>query len=82
MGKLAGVAERIRMLKRLRRGLSAQCLGLAFVVSAEAQRHNAKAIRSADKMWGCPTLAVDDHTTARAWALARLHGTRRASGDA
>ena len=77
---LSGVAERIRILKRLRSGLSARCVGLAFVVSAEAQQHNAKAIRAADKMWGCPTLAVDDHATARAWALARLHGNEPATG--
>jgi hypothetical protein len=76
--RIAGVADRIRMLKRLRPGLSARCLGLAFVVSAEAQRQNAKAIRSADTLWGCPTHAVAEPTAARAWALAQLHGT----GDA
>ncbi|MGI5151579.1 hypothetical protein ACQEVC_35350 [Plantactinospora sp. CA-294935] len=79
---LPGVAERIRMLKRLRGGLGARCVGLAFVVSAEAQQHNAKAIRAADKMWGCPTLAVDDHARARAWALDRLHGNEPATGGA
>jgi hypothetical protein len=80
--RIAGVAERIRMLKRLRPGLSARCAGLAFVVSAEAQQQNAKAIRSAEKLWGCPTHAVADPSTARAWALAQLHSPDGATGDA
>ncbi len=80
--RIAGVTERIRMLKRLRPGLSVWCRGLAFVVSVDAQRQNAKVIRSAEKLWGCPTLAVDDPATARVWALARLRDADPASDDA
>jgi hypothetical protein len=70
--RIAGVAERVRMLKRLRPGLVQHCRGLAFVMSEEAQRNNAKQLRSGAKMWGCPTFATDDPGQARSWALARL----------
>jgi len=70
--RITGVAERVRMLKRLRPGLVEHCRGLAFVVSAEGQRNNAKQLRSGAKMWGCPTFATDDPGQARAWAVARL----------
>lgn len=70
--RIAGVAERVRMLKRLRPGLVEHCRGLAFVLSEEGQRNNAKALRSGPKMWGCPTFATDDAAQARSWALARL----------
>jgi hypothetical protein len=70
--RIAGVAERVRMLKRLRPGLVEHCRGLAFVLSEEGQRNNAKALRSGPKMWGCPTFATDDPRQARSWALARL----------
>lgn len=80
--KIAGVAERIRMLKRLRPGLGTWCRGLAFVVSADARQQHARTIRSGDKLWGCPTLAVDDQAAAHAWALARLHDAGTAAGTA
>jgi hypothetical protein len=70
--RIAGVAERVRMLKRLRPGLVEHCRGLAFVLSEEGQRNNAKQLRSGAKMWGCPTFATDDPGQARSWALARL----------
>jgi hypothetical protein len=70
--RVAGAVERVRMLKRLRPGLVERCRGLAFVMSEEAQRNNAKAIRSGAVMWGCPTFATDDPGQARSWALARL----------
>jgi hypothetical protein len=70
--RVAGAVERVRMLKRLRPGLVEHCRGLAFVVSEEGQRNNAKALRSGAKMWGCPTFATDDPGQARSWARARL----------
>lgn len=70
--RLAGAAERIRMLKELRPGLAARCRGLAFVMPMAAQQDNAKAIRSADKIWACPTTTTDDLEQARAWARDRL----------
>ena len=70
--RIAGVAERVRMLKRLRPGLVEHCRGLAFVMSEEGQRNNAKALRSGAKMWGCPTFATDDPEHARSWAQSRL----------
>jgi len=70
--RVAGAVERVRMLKRLRPGLSEHCRGLAFVMSEDAQRGNAKALRSGAVMWGCPTFATDDPGQARSWAQARL----------
>ena len=70
--RIAGVAERVRMLKRLRPGLVEHCRGLAFVMSEEGQRNNAKALRSGPTMWGCPTFATDDPGQAHSWARARL----------
>jgi hypothetical protein len=70
--RVAGAVERVRMLKRLRPGLVEHCRGLAFVMSEEGQRNNAKALRSGPTMWGCPTFATDDPRQARSWAQARL----------
>ena len=70
--RIAGAAERVRLLRRLRPGLVERCRGLAFVMSEDAQRNNAKALRSGAVMWGCPTFATDDPGQARSWALARL----------
>jgi hypothetical protein len=70
--RIAGAAQRVRMLKRVRPGLVAHCRGLAFVMSEEAQRNNAKSLRSGAKMWGCSTFATDDPEEARSWAQARL----------
>jgi hypothetical protein len=72
--RVAGAVERVRLLKRLRPGLVERCRGLAFVMSEEAQRNNAKALRSGAVMWGCPTFATDDPAQARSWACARLGG--------
>jgi hypothetical protein len=72
--RVAGAVERVRMLKRLRPGLVEHCRGLAFVMSEEAQRNNAKQIRSGAAIWGCPTFATDDPRQARLWAQARLEG--------
>jgi hypothetical protein len=70
--KLAGVGERVRLMKTLRPGLRERCAGLAFVVPAEAQQANAKAIKAGARLWGCPTTATDDSTAALAWARQRL----------
>lgn len=70
--RMAGAGERVRLLKTLRPGLRERCAGLAFVVSAEAQQANAKAIRAGAKLWGCPTTATDDPAAALAWAYQQL----------
>ncbi|MGP4102453.1 hypothetical protein [Nonomuraea sp. KM90] len=70
--KLAGVGERVRLIKTLRPGLRDRCAGLAFVVSVEAQQANAKAIRAGAKLWGCPTTATHDPAAALAWARQQL----------
>lgn len=70
--RIAGAVERVRMLKALRGGLADRCRGLAFVMPLEAQRDNAKLLRSGSKMWGCPTTATDDLAAARAWAREQL----------
>jgi hypothetical protein len=70
--RIAGAAERVRLLRRLRPGLAECCRGLAFLMSEDAQRNNAKVLRSGAVMWGCPTFATDDPEQARSWALARL----------
>ncbi|BCL30714.1 hypothetical protein ACFFS2_21480 [Streptomyces aurantiacus] len=70
--KLAGAGERVRLVKTLRPGLRNRCAGLAFVVSAEAQQANAKAIRAGAKLWGCPTTATHDPAAALAWARQQL----------
>lgn len=70
--RLAGAGERVRLIKTLRPGLRDRCAGLAFVVSAEAQRANAKAIRAGAKLWGCPTTATDDPAAALTWAREQL----------
>jgi hypothetical protein len=72
--RVTGAVDAVRILRRLRPGLVAQCRGLAFVMPAAAQRDHAKQIRSADKIWGCPTLTTDDVDQARAWADERLQG--------
>ncbi|MCI3277962.1 hypothetical protein [Streptomyces cylindrosporus] len=73
----AAATERVRMLRRLRPGLAESCRGLAFVVSAEVQRANAKAIRAGARLWGCPTYTVDTVVAAQAWAREQL----KPSGD-
>jgi hypothetical protein len=70
--RLAGAGDRVRLMKALRPGLRARCAGLAFVVSAEAQQANARAIRAGAKLWGCPTTAADDPAAALAWARQQL----------
>ena len=67
-----GALERVRMVRRLRPGLAAHCRGLAFVVSIESIRANAKAVAAGSRIWGCPTTTVDDLARARAWARDRL----------
>jgi hypothetical protein len=71
-GRIRDAARRVRMVKQLRPGLAERCRGLAFVMPAEALRENEKTIRSASKIWGCPTTAVDDFTQGREWARGRL----------
>ncbi len=62
----------MRLVKTLRPGLRNRCAGLAFVVSAEVQQANAKAIRAGAKLWGCPTTATHDPAAALAWARQQL----------
>jgi hypothetical protein len=71
-GRVRDAVTRVRMVKQLRPGLADRCRGLAFVMPAEALRDNEKAIRSASKIWGCPTTAVDDFAHGREWARGRL----------
>ncbi|MQA06995.1 MAG: hypothetical protein GEU98_00350 [Pseudonocardiaceae bacterium] len=70
--RVSGAPERIRMLRKLRPGLSRRCRGLAFVMSAAAQRDNVKVVKSGNKIWGCPTMATDDVQRARASARTQL----------
>ncbi|MFD9940399.1 hypothetical protein ACFWYW_42005 [Nonomuraea sp. NPDC059023] len=60
---------RVRMLMRVRPGLRQWCRGLAFVLAGDPPD---KALRSADKLWGCPTLATRDLAEARDWARRML----------
>ncbi|MFD4174182.1 hypothetical protein [Streptomyces anulatus] len=64
-------ADRVRTLKLIRPGLTALCRGLAFVAPADIPAERADAIHSAEQLWGCPTMATQDVTAARAWAGAR-----------
>ncbi|MEV5853759.1 hypothetical protein [Streptomyces anulatus] len=65
-------ADRVRTLKTIRPGLTALCRGLAFVAPADIPAERAEAIHSGDQLWGCPTMATQDVTAARAWAGARV----------
>ncbi|MFH9199904.1 hypothetical protein ACH4KO_35915 [Streptomyces anulatus] len=65
-------ADRVRTLKLIRPGLTALCRGLAFVVPADIPAERAEAIHSGEQLWGCPTMATQDVTAARAWAGARV----------
>lgn len=67
-------AERVRALKMIRPGLTALCRGLAFVAPADIPAERAAAIHSGEQLWGCPTMATQDVTAARAWAGARVGG--------
>ncbi|MGH4034077.1 hypothetical protein ACQB60_34705 [Actinomycetota bacterium Odt1-20B] len=68
----AGAAtDRVRALKALRPALTAHCRGIAFVTPADIPRERAKAVHSGENLWGCPTMATQDPTAARAWAEAR-----------
>lgn len=67
-------AERVRALKQIRPGLTALCRGLAFVAPADIPAERAAAIHSGEQLWGCPTMATQDMTAARAWAGARAGG--------
>ncbi|MET7641061.1 hypothetical protein [Streptomyces sp. NPDC005438] len=78
---MAGAGERVRLLKTLRPGLRERCAGLAFVLSPEAQRANAKTIRAGAKVWGCPTTATDDPAAALAWARRRLAPLTPGTGE-
>ncbi|WP_251144874.1 hypothetical protein [Streptomyces sp. McG3] len=64
-------AERVRTLKLIRPGLTELCRGLAFVAPADLPAERAASIHSAEQLWGCPTMATQDVTAARAWAGAR-----------
>jgi hypothetical protein len=70
--KVRGAVGQMRMVRRLRPGLAARCRGLAFVLSADAQREHAKLIKSGAKVWGCPVHADADSDAARGWARQRL----------
>ncbi|MEU5232622.1 hypothetical protein AB0G82_25565 [Streptomyces anulatus] len=65
-------ADRVRTLKLIRPGLTAFCRGLAFVAPADVPAERAEAIHSGEQLWGCPTMATQDVTAARAWAGARV----------
>ncbi|MFE1366053.1 hypothetical protein ACFW84_17700 [Streptomyces anulatus] len=65
-------ADRVRTLKLIRPGLTAFCRGLAFVAPANIPAERAEAIHSGEQLWGCPTMATQDVTAARAWAGARV----------
>ncbi|MER7551305.1 hypothetical protein ABTX86_15120 [Streptomyces anulatus] len=65
-------ADRVRTLKLIRPGLTALCRGLAFVAPADIPAERADAIHSGEQLWGCPTMATQDVTAARAWAGARV----------
>ncbi|MFI7290997.1 hypothetical protein ACIBRY_30765 [Streptomyces anulatus] len=65
-------ADRVRTLKLIRPGLTALCRGLAFVAPADIPAERAEAVHSAEQLWGCPTMATQDVTAARAWAEARV----------
>ncbi|NDZ56835.1 hypothetical protein G3I47_06045 [Streptomyces anulatus] len=65
-------ADRVRTLKLIRPGLTALCRGLAFVAPADIPAERADAIHSGEQLWGCPTMATQDVTAARAWACARV----------
>lgn len=67
----ASATDRVRALKSIRPGLTAHCRGLAFVAPADIPAERAKTIHSGDKLWGCPTMATQDETAARAWARGR-----------
>ncbi|KPL33640.1 hypothetical protein ACFRMO_03890 [Streptomyces anulatus] len=67
-------ADRVRTLKLIRPGLTALCRGLAFVAPADIPAERAEAIHSGEQLWGCPTMATQDVTAARAWAGARVGG--------
>ncbi|WP_406152914.1 hypothetical protein OH797_22705 [Streptomyces anulatus] len=67
-------ADRVRTLKLIRPGLTALCRGLAFVAPADIPAERAEAIHSGEQLWGCPTMATQDVTAARAWAGARVEG--------
>ncbi|MEV5842034.1 hypothetical protein AB0M32_08665 [Streptomyces sp. NPDC051985] len=69
--RLAGAGERVRLTKTPRPGLRNRCAGRAFVVPAEAQQADVKAIRAGAKLWGCPATATDDPAAALAWARQR-----------
>lgn len=67
-------ADRVRTLRLIRPGLTALCRGLAFVAPADIPAERAAAIHSGEQLWGCPTMATQDVTAARAWAGARARG--------
>ncbi|MEU8669002.1 hypothetical protein [Streptomyces anulatus] len=67
-------AERVRALKLIRPGLTEFCRGLAFVAPADIPAERAEAIHSGEQLWGCPTMATQDVTAARAWAGVRVGG--------
>ncbi|MFH9763785.1 hypothetical protein ACH4MJ_31830 [Streptomyces anulatus] len=67
-------ADRVRTLKLIRPGLAALCRGLAFVAPPDIPAERAAAIHSGEQLWGCPTMATQDVTAARAWAGARARG--------
>ncbi|MFG2765876.1 hypothetical protein [Streptomyces rubiginosohelvolus] len=71
-GDAPSAADRIRTLKLIRPGLTALCRGLAFVAPADIPAERAEAIHSGERLWGCPTTATQDVTTARAWAEDRM----------
>jgi hypothetical protein len=73
--RVGGAVDRVRMLRKLRPGLVAHCRALAFVMPAAAQEDHAKKIKSADRIWGCPTLTTDDVERARAFARESLRSS-------
>ncbi|MCX4485323.1 hypothetical protein OG890_15400 [Streptomyces anulatus] len=73
-------ADRVRTLKLIRPGLTAHCRGLAFVAPADIPAERAEAIHSGEQLWGCPTMATQDVTAARAWAGARVGADGAGSG--
>ncbi|MFI7088052.1 hypothetical protein ACIBUR_31210 [Streptomyces anulatus] len=73
-------ADRVRTLKLIRPGLTALCRGLAFVAPADIPAERAEAVHSGEQLWGCPTMATQDLTAARAWAGARVGADGAGSG--
>lgn len=67
----------VRLLLRIRPGLSRSCAGIAFIADAATRAVHGRADAAQARLWGCPVTTVADEAAAREWLATTARGVGR-----